>query len=150
MSRVIPLAQADFAALEIIEQTCFQPFWSAATLNLYLNNPLNLCLGILAGKNLQGFAIFSKFETEAELLQIAVSESCRGKGVASQLLNEAHLQLQQQGITDILLEVNATNSTAITLYKKYLYRQDGCRKNYYVTPEGKQDALLMRCSLITS
>lgn len=144
MSRVIPLAQADFAALEALEQACFQPCWSAATLNLYLNNPQNLCLAMLAGEDLQGFAIFSTFETEAELLQIAVSASCRGKGIASQLLSTAHQQLQHQGVTDILLEVNATNSAAVTLYKKHLYRQDGCRKNYYITPEGRQDALLMR------
>ncbi|WP_271273225.1 ribosomal protein S18-alanine N-acetyltransferase [Aliamphritea hakodatensis] len=147
MPRIIPLAQARFVDVERIEQACFQPHWSAATLNLYLGNPENLCLGILDGDTLQGFAIFSRFETDAELLQIAVAEACRGQGIASQLLSAAHGQLGQQGVTDILLEVNATNAPAITLYKKHHYRQDGCRKNYYTTPQGRQDALLMRLGL---
>lgn len=144
MPRVIPLAQASFADIEHIEQACFQPPWSVATLNLYTGNPENLCLGIVSDERLLGFAIFSRFETEAELLQIAVAEDCRGQGIASQLLSAAHVQLEQRGVTDILLEVNATNAPAITLYKKHDYRQDGCRKNYYVTPQGRQDALLMR------
>ncbi len=147
MSRIIPLTQVSFADVEHIEQACFQPPWSAAILNLYMNNPDNLCLGMVAGESLQGFAIFSRFETESELLQIAVAEEYRGRGIASQLLSAAHVQLEQLGVTDILLEVSATNSAAVTLYKKHGYRQDGCRKDYYVTPQGKQDAWLMRLGL---
>ncbi|WP_315982593.1 hypothetical protein [Aliamphritea spongicola] len=79
MPRVIPLAQVSFADVEHIEQACFQPPWSAATLNLYMNNPENLCLGIVSDERLMGFAIFPVLKLRPSYCRLRLLKTAAGR-----------------------------------------------------------------------
>lgn len=82
---------------------------------------------------------------EAELLRIAVSPVCRGSGYAAALMEYLISGARTLGAEKMLLEVRASNSAAIGLYKKYGFVRDGVRRGYYRFPT--EDAWLMSCAL---
>lgn len=43
---------------------------------------------------------------------------------------------KNNNISKINLEVNSNNTIAINLYKKYEFKEVGCRKNYYKNGDG--------------
>jgi ribosomal protein S18 acetylase RimI-like enzyme len=61
----------------------------------------------------------------ARILSIAVSESCRGQGVASRLMEAAIRYFQDQKVTRVRLEVRPDNAPAIKVYEKLGFYRDG-------------------------
>ena len=53
-------------------------------------------------------------------------------------------ELAAQGVKNITLEVNVTNTPAIKLYEKFLFKTVSLRKKFY---NNSQDAALMRLNL---
>lgn len=72
-----------------------------------------------------------------EITNVLIYESFRGKGYSKILMN--HI-FNMKEFTKILLEVNVYNKEAISLYKKYGFKEISVRKNYY---KGIEDALVM-------
>jgi ribosomal-protein-alanine N-acetyltransferase len=62
-------------------------------------------------------------------------------------LGAALRQSRGEGATHCYLEVRASNGAARGLYEKLGFLVDGVRKNYYTTPAGREDALLMSLPL---
>lgn len=73
---------------------------------------------------------------ELELTQIAVARRFQGQGYAGQLMERLTARPET-----IFLEVRVGNSSAISLYKKFGFKEVGRRKNYYHAPV--EDALIM-------
>ena len=94
----------------------------------------------LSGK-IVGFAGIMLVADEAELLNIAVSESFRGRGIGQELLTKVLSKASQKGTQRMLLEVRKSNTSAINLYHKNGFVELGERKNYYSNP--KEDAIIM-------
>ena len=94
---------------------------------------------------LAGFAIASIAGSEAELESIAVNPERQRRGVARALF--AHLAdcLTGRGVSDVFLEVRASNHAARGLYAALGFSQAGLRKAYYAHPI--EDALVLRLSL---
>ncbi len=92
-----------------------------------------------------GFAVVSILTTghatDAELESIAVMPSAQRKGIGSALLQSAIAWALQRGASRIMLEVRASNASAMSLYAKSAFRQTGIRHNYYTHPT--EDAFLM-------
>lgn len=79
-------------------------------------------------------------QDEVEILDIAVKSDFQGKGVASALLNEVFDKLQKNNVKKYFLEVKEDNIKAISLYKKFLFKEIYIRKKYY--KDGK-NAIIM-------
>lgn len=95
-----------------------------------------------------GFALGRCIAGEAELLTIAVSPNCQGKGIGQMLLQEFEKQADSGGATEAFLEVAADNAGAIRLYQRSGYRESGRRRGYYTAKDGsKTDALLFSKAL---
>ena len=92
-----------------------------------------------------GFAGIMLVADEAELLNIAVSESFRGQGIGQELLAKVLSKASQKGTQRMLLEVRKSNTSAINLYHKNGFVELGERKNYYSNP--KEDAIIMERQL---
>ena len=58
------------------------------------------------------------------------------------LVEELIKSAAERGVTNIFLEVRASNASAIHLYEKYGFRQISVRKGYYTKP--LEDALVMK------
>ena len=97
--------------------------------------------------NIIGFAIISMMVDETHLLNIAIDQHHRRKGLGGQLMTYVLEVSQQLSAKQMLLEVRRSNKAAISLYLKEGFRQIGLRKDYYRTDDGREDALVLRLLL---
>ncbi|WP_330218261.1 ribosomal protein S18-alanine N-acetyltransferase [Streptococcus sp. X13SY08] len=85
---------------------------------------------------LVAFCAIQDLAGELELTQISVTKDYQGQGFASQLMEKLTARVET-----IFLEVRVGNSSAISLYKKFGFKEVGRRKSYYHEPI--EDALVM-------
>lgn len=86
-----------------------------------------------------GFIDYSIIYERAELNYIFVVNSMRLQNIASQLIENMLIDLTNSKVSNITLEVNVNNISAINLYKKYGFIIESTRENYYYG----EDAYLM-------
>lgn len=94
-----------------------------------------------------GFLVYSLVLDEASLLYITVAPRWRSCGVGRALLVAGLEAMRRDGARTCMLEVRESNLPARRLYQALDFRLDGRRRNYYGTPEGREDALLMSLAL---
>lgn len=147
MSRVELLSRDDIAAVLHIEQAanCY-PWTQAAFTSSFADSYFSYKLLDNAG-NLLGFYIAQLILEQLELFNICVAPMQQGKGYGHILMQHFLQEGAARGATEALLEVRSSNLSAIALYQRYGFTQTGLRKGYYVSSEGKEDALLMCCIL---
>jgi len=85
---------------------------------------------------------------EAHIINIAVREAWRGKGLGELLLISGIDMAIQNKAVIATLEVRTSNTLAQSLYTKYGFQNVGARKAYYT--DNKEDALIMTTDLLTS
>jgi len=86
-----------------------------------------------------GYLSYSIMYEKAEINEIFVLNNFRNQGVGSQLLE--YLLKKCKFCENITLEVRKNNVSAISLYKKYGFKEVALRKNYYKDVDG---ILMMR------
>lgn len=99
-----------------------------------------------AGKVI-GFMVFCHVLDEASLLNIAIAEHCRRRGLARRLLEHGLAECRARDATVVHLEVRQSNSAAIRLYEHFGFETVGYRKDYYPLKKGREAARLMLCKL---
>lgn len=95
-----------------------------------------------------GFAGFWVMAGEAHIISLAVRETLYRHGIGELLLIATIDFAAQLKAYIITLEVRASNTAAISLYRKYSFTQVGLRRGYYI--DNKEDAILMSTEDITS
>jgi len=78
---------------------------------------------------------------EVRLMNLAVIESMRHRGIAKSLVATALRTGMSQSAHRAVLEVRASNEAAQRLYKGFGFSQTAVRPKYYATPV--EDAILM-------
>ena len=87
------------------------------------------CIYIYEENNtILGFIHIEKHFEVIDLINIAVSESSRRKGIASKLIQYVLDTIDHE---NFLLEVNSNNDSAIELYRKFNCKEINIRKKYY-------------------
>ena len=92
-----------------------------------------------------GFLVASLLPPQAELEIIAVEARVQRRGLARKLFDELVYQLGPAGVTEVVLEVRASNQAALALYRALGFVETGRRTRYYADPQ--EDAVLMRLQL---
>ena len=92
-----------------------------------------------------GFALASIVAREAELETIAVAADGQRRGAGGFLLRALVDELRTAQASELILEVRASNRTALGFYKAQGFEETGRRLRYYADPE--EDAVLMRLKL---
>lgn len=82
---------------------------------------------------------------ELQIDNIAVASDCRRTGIASILLEEGLNLALKCGATTAFLEVRASNTPALRLYRKAGFELIGTRKSYYSNPQ--EDAFVLSLNL---
>ena len=88
-----------------------------------------------------GFAVASLQPPQAELESIAVREEAHRQRIGSRLLAKLEDNLRAAAVSELWLEVRASNHRAIAFYRVCGWTQSGLRSRYYADPE--EDAILM-------
>ena len=81
----------------------------------------------------------------ADLIDIAVLQKERRRGIAEKLLLHIFDFCRQKGVLNLLLEVRESNAPAISLYEKCGFEKINVRKKYYSDP--LEDAVIYRREL---
>lgn len=144
------LQQADVTAVHAIETAVqFDDPWSAKILSDCIRVGY-LCRGLFDETTLVGFAVLMEAAGEGHLLNIAIAPQHQGQGLAKVLLRDMIDLCQQRACRRMYLEVRPGNQHAIALYHRFGFIQDGVRPNYYITQDGREDALLYSLMLPTN
>ncbi len=96
-------------------------------------------------RNILGFFAGWTVEDEMHINNIASHPNFRRIGVGYKLLEAALEQGGRRGITQVILEVRASNETAQSLYRKFGFKFVNRRRDYYRFPT--EDAFVMRLDM---
>lgn len=77
----------------------------------------------------------------AQITNVAVSQSARGRKIGEALMVEAIRVAREAGMETMNLEVRVSNEVALNLYRKLGFMAGGIRKGYY--SDNFEDALVM-------
>ncbi|MCL1860012.1 MAG: ribosomal protein S18-alanine N-acetyltransferase [Proteobacteria bacterium] len=91
-----------------------------------------------------GYAVMLVVLDEAHLLNISVVRAAQGHGLGSRLLEYLFSIARCSGIRQFFLEVRPSNLSALALYRRAGFVEIARRKGYYPSPEGREDAIVMR------
>lgn len=106
------------------------------------------CWLLLENQQIVGYSFLKIVSEEAELLNIVIAPTHQGRGFGKILLMKIMQQGQQLGAKECFLEVRESNKQAYKLYEHYGFNEIGRRSNYYPTPQGFEDALMMVYSFL--
>lgn len=143
-----PPEQADqFAALHA---RLFPEPWNEAAFTTMLGHPGSVAMMVLGGdpRRMGAFVLAQVTADEAEILTLAVDPQWQRRGIGGRLVDEVKRAAKRAGAKNLFLEVALFNDAARALYTKCGFVETGRRNGYYATPSGREDALLMHCSLL--
>ena len=135
-----PATVADLPAILAVERSCYDQPWSDRQFRDELVNIYGHIDLLLADGELAGYHCWWLLCGELHVLNLATAPAFRRRGVAAKLLQTALAAAARQGLERALLEVRAGNEPAISLYRRFGFRESGRRRRYYADGE---DALLM-------
>ena len=93
------------------------------------------------------FAVTMQVVDETHLLVIGVTRDRQRSGLGARLLDFLCVRARTAGMQRMLLEVRASNDSAIAFYRRFNFDEIGRRRGYYPAHQGREDALVMACSL---
>ena len=145
--RRMELADLD-SVMEIAAGTKNAPNWTREAYVAVIDpagSPRRVALVAETSKDLAGFAVASLTPPEAELEAIVTAVPFQRRGVARNLVDFVVKYLRAEGVSEVLLEVRASNLQALAFYRAAGFVECGKRPRYYAEPV--EDAILMRLEL---
>ena len=133
----------DLGAIERVERESYPTPWSRSMFAGELAKPSSLSVGAFDAESgeLVGYLVISRYVDAWHVMNLAVTESYRRRGVARTLLDhlfELTAADERRGYT---LEVRVSNEGAIKLYEAMGFVARGVRRGYYT--DNREDALIM-------
>ncbi len=129
-----------------IEKAAHSHPWSESNLSscfasLYHNT------GIELNGELIAFSIIHQVIDESTLMDICVHPNHQSFGLGKQLLIHCIEQAKARGALIMMLEVRASNHSALLLYQHLGFKETFRRKGYYPTESEREDAIMMELRL---
>ncbi len=135
------MTEEDVASVIAIEKASFSLPWSEISFVKELYKPRSIAKVAVADDAVVGYVCADFVLDEAHILDLAVHPDYRKRGIAAALVDETIRELKMNECRFVFLEVRASNSAAIKLYKSFGFRVAGNRRDYYVAPV--EDAVIM-------
>jgi ribosomal-protein-alanine N-acetyltransferase len=133
----------DAAALALLHGASFRRGWSEDELEALLVDRSVVADRATVGSGIEGFILSRLAADEAEILSVAVSARCRGRGLARALLDRHLRRLAGLGTRTVFLEVDERNTPARRLYAGAGFHEVGRRAGYYPQAGGQASAALV-------
>jgi ribosomal-protein-alanine N-acetyltransferase len=97
--------------------------------------------------HIQAYGIASVGAGESHVLNLCVSPAAQRKGYGRAMMENLMQLARDKGAEMMLLEVRPSNEKAINLYLDLGFNEVGQRRNYYPASKGREDALVLACTL---
>ncbi len=120
-----------------IERECLKTAWTEKQITELPENAVYLVA--FDGEEMCGIASMYCLLDEGQIMNVAVSEKFRRKGIANSLMNRLLERAKEKNCKTVTLEVAENNKSAVALYEKLGFFTVGKRKGFY----GDADAILM-------
>lgn len=124
-----------------IEQDLFSVPWTKEGFLTFLLKDNAMFLVVEEKDKILGYCGLLMVLDEGDITNVAVCRNRQKEGIGRFLLESLIRLASLRGIETIHLEVRSGNESAIRLYKRCGFVQDGLRKGYYTDPV--EDAVLM-------
>jgi [ribosomal protein S18]-alanine N-acetyltransferase len=145
---IVPATLESLSEILKIEEACFSAPWTRKMLEAELSgNPFAHFLvakqweGDASAQSVLGYLCYWIVFEELRLMNLAVIESMRHRGIARSLVSIALQTGLSQSAHRAVLEVRASNRAAQSLYHGFGFSQTAVRPKYYSNPV--EDAVLM-------
>jgi len=135
------LGLGDLPAVEGVEQRSYNTPWSRTMFSGEISRPGSRCYGAFERKVLAGYLIVARYTDAWHVMNVAVDEPFRRRGVARLMLETMLRETDVDGTRGHTLEVRVSNVSAIRLYESLGFRPAGMRRGYYT--DDREDALIM-------
>jgi ribosomal-protein-alanine N-acetyltransferase len=135
------MQESDIPAIMEIERSSFTTPWSEISFlnEIYKKYGISK-VAVFEGK-LIGYICVNYVLHESHILNLAVDQDFRKRGVGTILMNEIVRELKKKECVFIFLEVRVSNNGAQAFYERFGFTAESRRKKYYAHPD--EDALLM-------
>ena len=127
----------------MIEQESYAHPWTKGILKDCINNHYDFYIAKY-NDNIIGYIIAKISIYETHILNLTISKNFRSNGIASQLLGMVFAKCFIMNSLNLYLETRVDNIPAIHLYEKHGFRRIAIRKDYYKTPDGREDAIVFK------
>ena len=141
-----PFLATDLEVILSIEKASYDFPWAADIFQDCLLS-CDYCWVILYNNQICGYGIMSIIEYKAHILNLCIQPDLRNNGLGGQMLTHLTELATTHHAEIISLEVRPSNQNALTIYEKSGFTIIGCRKDYYPTPFGHEDALVLAKNL---
>ena len=137
----------DLNGCAALEKMCFASPWSATSLELLTREGIGVgyvCTEKIPPAETPTVVAYGGMVIavdEGQITNIAVHPDHRGKGLGQAVVMALVRHAKTHHLANITLEVRASNTPAISLYRKLGFVEIGRRKNFYTRPA--EDALIM-------
>src|ERR1700752_1170943 len=130
----------DVPAVHAIEQRVFADPWSTQA----FRDCVSFALFLVAEEQdtIAGYVVALEAADEGEILNLAVGEGGRRRGLGRALVQAIVEALSERGVRQVYLEVRESNAAARALYATFGFKDVGRRKAYYRRPV--EDAIVLR------
>jgi ribosomal-protein-alanine N-acetyltransferase len=131
-------------SISSILKNSFDDFWNYDILKSEILSDNSKYIVAILNEEIIGFAGIKIIFDTADIMNIVIKKSFRGKGFGKLLFNNLLALCKDNNLSTINLEVSSSNNTAINLYKSFGFSSIDIRKNYYKN----SDAIIMQLKLI--
>jgi len=145
--RIRPMQPQDLVGVIGVERASYDYPWSRRIFEDCMQVGY-CCLVAETDGLIQGHGIMLARAGEAHILNLCVAPPHRRSGIAAELLDNLLSLAGTSGAETVFLEVRPSNRGAIALYEHYGFHEVGRRPDYYPSPFGREEAVVMARELI--
>lgn len=156
-----PMRLADIAEVGAIERSIYSAPWTEG--NFVDSLTAGYCAWVLRRADASGDAVKQQAQTiigyfvlmaavdEAHLLNVSVAVPWQRCGLGLYLLRKASALALEYRASSLVLEVRPSNTRALSVYRRFGFREHGLRRRYYPAStndqQSREDAIVMRLQL---
>ena len=148
MSDALAIRAATLGDLDVllaVEVRSYLDPWTPESFRGELEEPTSQTWIAFVGAEAVGHITWRTVPDGLELLNVAVTPERRQEGIGRALMARILSSARDSAAPTIFLDVRASNSAALALYRAHGFRETGRRPAYYKV--GREDAVLMRLDL---
>ena len=140
------MTRDDLATVVEIERSSYAFPWSEGIFGDCLRVGYS-CWVFALEERVIAYGVMSVAAGESHILNVSVERGFRRQGLARRMMHRLLNIAREQRADTAFLEVRPSNLAALRLYQSLGFNEIGVRPGYYPAHRGREDALVLACSL---